>query len=471
MRLVAINQSLWLDEAIGALAVRDFSYFGILNDFLRSDNHPPFYYLVLKVWTDVFGYSELSLRAPSILFGLGTVYFTYLIAEQVSKKTVLKLGNISIAFPDMSAILIATSQIHIYYSQEARMYSLAALFAASSVYFFVKILRRSHVGLWVLFSLSITVLIFTDYVPVFLLPVFWMMALVKSKDKKWWRNYLVSHIPILVLGLVWLPTFLAQAEKGRWLVSTLPAWKQVAGGATLKQAVLVWFKFVLGRISLINKTIYYLFVLISSIPFVYSLYLSFSNRKRASMVWYWLLIPLTLGFLTSFWFPAFIYFRFIYVLPAFYLLIAHGVSKTSKKWRIYLIAVLLIINIFSWSIYIFDERQQREQWKQSVDFIEANAEKGDIVIFNYPKPFSPYRWYHADQIPSKGVANSISVDPVETKKIMAEALKGKGGVYYYEYLKELSDPHGVVKTEVEESFVLKDVYDFVGVGHVYYYSR
>lgn len=107
MRLVVVNQSLWLDEAIGALAVRDFSYFGILNDFLRSDNHPPLYYIVLKMWSGIFGYSELSLRIPSILFGLGTIYFSYLIAGEISKNVVLKIRALSISLPELAALFIA----------------------------------------------------------------------------------------------------------------------------------------------------------------------------------------------------------------------------------------------------------------------------------------------------------------------------------------------------------------------------
>ena len=38
LRLLIINQSLWLDEAIGAIAVRDYSFSGILSDFMKFDN-------------------------------------------------------------------------------------------------------------------------------------------------------------------------------------------------------------------------------------------------------------------------------------------------------------------------------------------------------------------------------------------------------------------------------------------------
>ena len=36
--------------------------------FFLSDFHPPLYYLVLKAWSSVFGYSEFSLRLPSVIF-------------------------------------------------------------------------------------------------------------------------------------------------------------------------------------------------------------------------------------------------------------------------------------------------------------------------------------------------------------------------------------------------------------------
>ena len=94
LRLIAINQSLWLDEAIGAMAARDFSFFGILNNFPKFDNHPPLYYLLLKGWTSLFGFSEISLRFPSIIFGVATVYFTYLTARHfVGKKEKLFYWN------------------------------------------------------------------------------------------------------------------------------------------------------------------------------------------------------------------------------------------------------------------------------------------------------------------------------------------------------------------------------------------
>src|SRR3972149_8655532 len=220
LRFIAINQSLWLDEAIGALVVKSQTYVQILREFPLHDNHPPLYYLSLKLWSDIFGYSEVALRSLSELFGVLTIFFVYKIGKLISPR----LGI-------LAALLLATSPFAIYYSQEARMYAMAAFLAAVAFYFFLQ--KR-----WTFFSISMTALVFTDYMPVFLLPVFWIIGLLGKKDKSWWKSFTLSHIPLFVLGLTWAPTFLAQSAAGRWLVQNLPDWQRVAGGATVKQAVL-----------------------------------------------------------------------------------------------------------------------------------------------------------------------------------------------------------------------------------------
>jgi len=85
LRLILLNQSLWLDEAIGALAVKDLSFGAIFSQFLLIDNHPPLYYLILKFWTMLFGYSEVSLRLPSVIFGVCTIALAYLVAQRFGK--------------------------------------------------------------------------------------------------------------------------------------------------------------------------------------------------------------------------------------------------------------------------------------------------------------------------------------------------------------------------------------------------
>lgn len=61
LRLVSLNQSLWLDEATTALVAK-MSFTDIFTKFLPGDFHPPLYYLLIKVWVFLFGDSEVVLR-------------------------------------------------------------------------------------------------------------------------------------------------------------------------------------------------------------------------------------------------------------------------------------------------------------------------------------------------------------------------------------------------------------------------
>lgn len=459
LRLIVINQSLWLDEAIGAMAARDFSFFGILNSFPKFDNHPPLYYLLLKGWTSLFGFSEISLRFPSIIFGVATVYLTYLIARHF-------VGKKEKFFPMFCALLLATSPLHIYYSQEARMYAMAAFLAVVAVHSFLK-------EKWILFSFSLAVLVFSDYVPVFLLPVFWIIGFIDRKPRQWWKKLLLSHIPIMILGLFWLPIFLAQSQAGKWLLSTLPAWKNVAGGATFKQAVLVWMKFVLGRISLMDKTLYYGLVAFFSIPFIVSFVRAWNKRQKVLSIWLYLIIPLILGFLTSIIFPAFIYFRFLYVLPAFYILAGWGISQYGKKIGRVLLLGILAGNLIGWLIYVKNPYQQREKWREAVEFLEARARGDEIVVFEYPEPFTPYRWYQTGRVEASGATDAVSANPEKTRQLTLMLTKDRKAVYYFEYLWDLSDPGRVVEsTLVSSGFAIKEIYDyFPGVGQIKYFTK
>src|SRR5512146_2727928 len=102
-RLISINQSLWLDEATSALVAK-MSLGDIFTKFLPGDFHPPLYYLILKYWVMVFGSSEVSLRFPSVIFGIGTVYLVYLIGKKLINN---KVGIIA-------ALLTATSGLTVY---------------------------------------------------------------------------------------------------------------------------------------------------------------------------------------------------------------------------------------------------------------------------------------------------------------------------------------------------------------------
>lgn len=462
LRLIMINQSLWLDEAIGAIAARDYSFSQILSNFIKIDNHPPFYYLLLRFVSLIFGYSELALRLPSIVFGVLTILVIYKIDNALNQKSV-RVGY-------LLALLLATSQIHIYYSQEVRMYSLAIFLVSLSAYLFINNLKKNSKFVWILFGLVNTLILLTDYLPILMFAAFFVWAIVNERDKKWWLNFILSYVPVGLIFVLWLPTFLIQSANGKWLLATVPDWSQTSGAANFRQVALVWMKYVFGRITFENKNLYYLMVAFVSFPYIYLFSKVCSKKTINNFYLYWFFVPVIGALAISTIIPAFNYFRIIFVLPAFYGLLMLGYRKIKKStiaWVLYL--VLILINLVSLSIYYTNAKNQREDWKGAIAIVNQNIEANEVVLFSYPEPFAPYRWYEKNGY-SFGATDSILATQ-KTINITKSLIDNKSGVYYFEYLSGLSDPEHFVESSIRGDFVLQKTYNFNGVGFVKYYKR
>lgn len=466
LRVIHLDQSLWLDEAISALAARDFTFYGIVNDFLKADNHPPFFYMTLRAWGLLVGFSDVGLRLLSVTFGVITVFLTYLIVRKLFQSTKFALT---------SALFLATSPLHVYYSQEIRMYPMIAFEAAFIIYLFLKISEENAKKLyWFLFSASLLILCATDYVTIFFLPVLPLVALVQKKDLAWWTKFLISGLPLGVAAFFWLPFFYFQTEVGRDQVIALPGWAALAGGANFKELILVWMKFVLGRISFENKTFYYGLIAVCSGLFIFIFSLSAKHFKKYTFFWVWLILPLILGFITSFLIPAFTYFRFIYVLPAFYVLLAAGLKEIHKLLLRRVIAGLVIIVHFLglWFYYSVPDNR-RENWQEAIHYLEINAEAEDLALFEFPEPFAPYRWYSRGEVEGFGATDALLADDEKTRVRLESRLATlTGDIYHFAYLRDLTDPNKYVESHIQElGYKKTESTSFIGVGEISKYVK
>ena len=111
-------QSLWYDEGNSArIAERSIQ---LILEGAAGDIHPPLYYLLLSLWRSVFGASETALRSLSAVSGIGLVALAWGLGRRLFG---IRAGL-------AAAALLAVSPFAVYYSQEARMYALLALWAA-----------------------------------------------------------------------------------------------------------------------------------------------------------------------------------------------------------------------------------------------------------------------------------------------------------------------------------------------------
>lgn len=439
LRLVSINQSLWLDEAISALAVKNYSFDSLITSFSLGDTHPPLYYLLLKAWAFVFGFSEVSLRAPSVIFGILTVYLVYKIG------TLLVNNKSGIA----SAILLATGPLHIYYSQEARMYAMSTFWVSLVVYSFIK--ER-----WRMLSVSILLVGLTDYLPLLILFPLWIFGIYSRKDKDFLSNFAKSHIPVFIFLVFWFPIFLKQSASTSAYLANNPWWQTVLGTANLKELALVWIKFMIGRISFENNLVYAIVVLVISSFLIVPLYKAFAHRKNIIVLWLWFVVPAVIFFTGSFFIPGFSYFRLLFLTPPFYLILAYGFSKMSIS-RFLVGAIILINTIFSFA-YLTNSIFWREDWRSLVSFIERRIKVGEAVLVSYQEPFAGYLWYSK----KKDFVKTFSGPTAQDRKAL----------YTLDYLMDLTDPqrenYQMLKIMGFSEF---EIFNFRGVGQVRYWKK
>lgn len=391
LRLVNINQSLWLDEAISWQAVSDYNLKDLLRVFLAKDFNPPLYYLVLYFWFKIFPASEIFMRLPSVIFGVLTcflVYKVYFLAFKDKKGALL------------TTALLATAPLHIYYSQEARTYSLTTFLVAGAMFFLLKFLKDKKNKFLIFNSIFLILFLYSHYLTFLFLPVQWLGFLTSkiSKDKKIRLKFIIVQLINLCFFLLWLPIFLKQLNIGQQIGAS-SAWGRVLGQTSWKNIVLLPVKFIMGRTNFLNQFIYGLSAVVLVILFIFIL---IKARKKALIFWSWLLLPPFLGIIISLKIPVLSYFRFLFCLPVLYLLTAKGIMNFKHKKVVFLLSVmLLLINLLFSSRYLFLPRFHRENWQEAIAVLNyKNITYAPVMIMDHVRaPFDYYNQQSTQIIP------------------------------------------------------------------------
>lgn len=169
-------QSLWYDEWLTAVAAH-----GSAPDLLRYVTNqagiPPSYFAFMWGWARVFGHGEAALRSVSVLAGVATIPVAYAAARELGRRR---------AVARAAAVLVAVNPMLVWYSQEARPYSLVALLGALSLWALARLLNQGRprdLGLWALVA-AVTVAV--HYFAVFLVVV--EAAVVVAVRRPQWRD-------------------------------------------------------------------------------------------------------------------------------------------------------------------------------------------------------------------------------------------------------------------------------------------
>jgi mannosyltransferase len=129
------RQGFWYDEATTAWLLRGTPA-ELLRRVVHTESTPPLAYLVAWLWIRVFGDTEVGLRSLSAVAGVAAVPVTLLAARQL-------VGRRAGPF---AGLLVAVNPLLVWYSQEARAYSLLVLGSALSLLLFARAFANPTFG-------------------------------------------------------------------------------------------------------------------------------------------------------------------------------------------------------------------------------------------------------------------------------------------------------------------------------------
>jgi len=356
------SQSIWLDEA-GSIYHSQQSFIHAVS---FKDSTPALYYVLLHFWIMLTGTSEFSVRLLSVFFGTASVFIIYLLGAHIFNR---KVGI-------YSALLVAFSPLHIYFSQEARTYSLFFALTLLSMYFYAKLNKAA--SKWIITGYLISTA-FLIYAHLYAL----LIVLVQNL-----HQFIVNRFKLSRKVKAWvLIQFIL-------FIFYIPGMIQLHGVISDK------FHSWISRPSFL-QLIYMVYNLFSGMVFsIYGLALMLIcsllvlRYKFGSNIFFtlWILIPLLVPFIFSLLFvPIFIPKYIYFVSLPLYIIASRSLFEMKAEIRRILISAMIVLSVAT--LLVQQNKTTKDPWNKAAEYIRTNDQKGDKVIIMASYELMPFSYY------------------------------------------------------------------------------
>ncbi|GGY44425.1 glycosyltransferase family 39 protein [Parvularcula lutaonensis] len=130
LRIIHLNADLWYDEILTLLNYVRLPWGELVQTYGSLNNHV-LYSWMAKISVGIFGESAWAMRLPAVLFGLGSIVAVWLFMRRVTSLPVAML----------TALVLAISYHHVWFSQNARGYTGLLFFISLSSLFILRAQR------------------------------------------------------------------------------------------------------------------------------------------------------------------------------------------------------------------------------------------------------------------------------------------------------------------------------------------
>jgi 4-amino-4-deoxy-L-arabinose transferase-like glycosyltransferase len=460
------SNSLWFDEAISVW----FSGKPMGNIILKQtsgDVHPPLYYLFLSLWTGTFGSGEFEVRLLSALFGILSIPLLYLLVKRL-------FGNTPAL---ISAFMLSISPFHIYYSQEARMYSLLTFFVLLSIFFMVRMLcigedirqTRKTILYSIGYVISTASALYCHNVSI-LLPVaqgtffiiFW------NRYKPLLKFWIPSVFMIILLWAPWTSSFFKQSSSvgKRFYAEPLALEGIVNLFATFNNGPTYWlFNWIdVGNLSLIHGRLVLISIIFFGLLFLMGIIYTRHNSRSLVLLLLILSVPIGAQLLASVKHSILATHTLIWASIPYLILIAMGIYSIKWEWvRVLTLILLIILN--SASLYKYYAEFEKERWDLAADYVAQNSDEDDLVLFSSALGQVPFEYYfdkydialQKQGVPKNFSERKVTIEDIPTLENLIQNHERVWLIYSHEWF---TDPDRLSKATLEKNYCLSKEKDF-----------
>lgn len=160
LRVIGLGSDLWYDEVFTLVNFVRLPLSTLMATYGTQNNHM-LYSLMAKASIAGLGESAFAMRLPAVIFGVAGVAAVFALGRRVS-------GNrVGLA----AAALIAASYHHVWFSQNARGYTIILCLACLGTAWFLDGLRTRRRSLWIVYAISIAAAMYAHLSVVFVFAI------------------------------------------------------------------------------------------------------------------------------------------------------------------------------------------------------------------------------------------------------------------------------------------------------------
>lgn len=464
------SQSIWGDEALTLLYYTvGNSLSEVWQNIWKTAAHPPLYFLLAHYWYKL-GDSEFMLRFPSMVFGVAAIPVMYALANRLFGRGVA----------GMAALIVALSPIHVWYSQEARMYSLQILLGLASTLFFVRAWqerRARDVILYVLFS---AMGLFTHLATAFLLAAQGLFAIGASvRDRKKLAAWIGVQAVIVLAFTPWLlnsirthnpanATFNIGYQRAPSVLEIAYGFYAFSVGFSLGPSVAE-----LHQSSALRATAeHWPAISLAALVFGALAILGLVHAGKTSRWAFWLLlahlaVPTGLAAALSLLpgIPLNPRYMLVALIP-YWIVLALG-AQTCMRARVLraVPAVALLLVGLSLHNHYFEAAYAKQDMRSAVALLNERAKPGDVIIISSVEVGGPFiSYFKRHDVPYLGYPPRAGfVDPADLSPDMDGILRHKKRAWLILGRLWSSDPRGLIRDHFDSRLQLLESHRYPGV--------